>query len=328
MILNTSGIVPTGLTGPITFFVALTDIETTDPMIGIYCVDTNSVMIKINTQEPNLGSIQSPGQLSQDTSGNIYFIERSDNNIYKTNISDGTTTQFITYGLSGFSDVTPGGIAVDSSGTVYLSDTTSHCILVFPVSLEPYVLAGGESEGYQDGSGNLAQFSYPAGIVLDGSGNLYVADRNNARIRKINIETGEVTTFAGTSGTEEIDGPLLNSVFLQPQFISYDGNGKFYISASEEKSPIPNIRMIYQGQVTTINPSGSMGKKTLGYSFVVGNPTGTIYSLYRTDHQLYIINYVQITYELLCEGASNSNDANWANQFFYNVLRDEQIMSC
>ena len=88
----------------------------------------------------------------------------------------------------------------------------------------------GSSYGSSNGVGTAAQFAYPAGLALDKQGNLYVADTENHRLRKITPE-GVVTTFAGTTqGT--IDGLATTAQFFLPREIDIDDEGVMYVADS------------------------------------------------------------------------------------------------
>ena len=87
---------------------------------------------------------------------------------------------FGTYGTGDGQMSYPGGVAVDSSGNIYVSDSNNNRIQKFNSSGVFQWKLGGTATG----SGN-GQFSYPQGITLDSSGNIYVADANNNRIVKV-----------------------------------------------------------------------------------------------------------------------------------------------
>src|SRR4029078_6746686 len=101
------------------------------------------------------------------------------------------------------------------AGTLYISDT-------FNNEIRKYVLATGEvttlagHAGFPstlvDGQGANARFAFPHGLALDGAGNLYVADNSNNVVRKIVIDTADVSTFVGgfeTSADVASDGANL-----------------------------------------------------------------------------------------------------------------------
>ena len=79
----------------------------------------------------------------------------------------------------------PQDVAVDSSGNVYVGDTWSHSIRKITPGRVVTTIAGTGSGGDYDGTGTAAQFTYPEGVAVDSSGNVYVADTDNHTIRKI-----------------------------------------------------------------------------------------------------------------------------------------------
>lgn len=89
-------------------------------------------------------------------------------------------------------------------------------------------LAGGSEPGLVDGTGAMARFNYPCGMVADAAGNLYVADQSNHSIRKITT-TGEVSTFAGTGVAGFADGDRTQAMFNHPYGLAIDSKGSLYV---------------------------------------------------------------------------------------------------
>lgn len=141
---------------------------------------------------------------------------------------------------------TPSGIAVDTSGNIYFSDTMNHCIRRIDTSGNLSLYAGTGIAGYTNGGPTLAQFNRPTAVSIDLSGNLYVADTLNNAIRIIerNIihdPSGNLVGIQGIVGTLVGNGyanedPTVTmgvgtGVFLKrPQGVAVDSSGCVYIS--------------------------------------------------------------------------------------------------
>jgi len=138
-----------------------------------------------------------PVALTFDAAGTLYIGEYDGGRVLKVLPSGEVETL-----------ATPGyvyGIAVDAAGTVYASDIWNHRILKILPDGTVGTLAGSGAQGSADGIGTAAQFYYPCGLAFDAAGMLYVADRDNHRIRRIDPSTGAVTTVAG-SVQGDVDG--------------------------------------------------------------------------------------------------------------------------
>ena len=93
----------------------------------------------------------------------------------------------------------PSGIASDNSGNIYVVDRDSNLIRKITTLGNVTTIAGQNGSGSNDGQGTNATFNVPVDVAIDISGNLYIADRNNHLIRKINT-SGYVSTIAGQAG--------------------------------------------------------------------------------------------------------------------------------
>lgn len=127
----------------------------------------------------------------------------------------------------------PRGVAVDASGQIYISDTFNHTIRkVSPLGQVSTFAGTAGASGSADGTGTAAQFNSPAGIALDGAGNLYVADMLNHTLRKI-TPAGVVTTLAGSAGNAGSDnGSGSSARFQAPVGVAVDGNGNVFVADS------------------------------------------------------------------------------------------------
>ena len=138
------------------------------------------------------------------------------------------------------------------AGTGPLSITVDGHTVEGPVFTYEYTaivstLAGTGTEGFADGAGSSAQFHLPSGIAVDGQGNLYVADRLNLRIRKIDPD-GNVSTPAGSSQSGNFDGIGDEARFTNPWGIAYQPDGNLYIGDTGNNL----IRKLVSQSVTTI----------------------------------------------------------------------------
>lgn len=121
------------------------------------------------------------------------------------------------------------GIVVDTDNNLYISSQDTHTIYKLTPSGVKSVVAG-NGLGYVDGIGIAAKFRSPWGLTFDKAGNLYVADHFNNRIRKIELPSGEVSTFAGSGTLGDADGTRTEAQFKYPRSLTFDGAGNLYVT--------------------------------------------------------------------------------------------------
>jgi sugar lactone lactonase YvrE len=162
----------------------------------------------------------------------------------------------------------PHGLAMDSTGNLYVADTGSHTIRKITPSGFVSTLAGTVgASGQVDGTGASVRFKLPQGLAVDATGNVYVADTGNHTIRKI-TPFGVVTTLGGQAGKAgNADGAAASALFDNPDQIAVDGAGNVYVADN-------GIRRISAGSVATIFLTSQM--TTGGGRLVNIVPTGNL----------------------------------------------------
>ena len=142
----------------------------------------------------------------------------------------------------------PGGVAVDAAGNVYVADTGNHTIRKITPAGVASTLAGlAGSAGTADGTGSAARFDVPRGLAVDGVGNVYVADTFNETVRMI-TPAGVVTTLAGLAGTGgSADGTGSTARFSGPFAVAVDAAGTVYVADTFNHT----IRRVAPGGVVT-----------------------------------------------------------------------------
>ena len=112
---------------------------------------------------------------------------------------------------------------------MYVADYGNNRIRKIVVTTGVVTTLAGSTSGYADGTGAAAQFNRPSGVAVDGSGNVYVADQYNQRIRKITA-MGVVSTVAGTGKAGYADGTGATAQFNAPYGVAVDGSGTVYVA--------------------------------------------------------------------------------------------------
>jgi sugar lactone lactonase YvrE len=177
-----------------------------------------------------------PLSLAVDPAGTVYVMDTSNHRVRKITPT-GTVTTFAGTGAAAFSDGigtisasfnVPRGIAVDSSGKVYVGDSFNNRIrLVFPNGTVS-TFAGSGVAAWTDGVGTRAAFSYPTYLSSAANGNVIVSDSSNNVLRMI-TPLGLVTTIAGDGAASSLDGYGTTSRFSAPAGVSVSSTGAVFI---------------------------------------------------------------------------------------------------
>ncbi|MEI6567677.1 MAG: cadherin-like beta sandwich domain-containing protein [Verrucomicrobiota bacterium] len=150
---------------------------------------------------------------------------------------------------------TPVCLVLHTDGVMYMVDKDFNRIRKVAADGSVTTLAGSGTAGFVDGSSGVAQFSNPTGLAVDPSGNTYVADMANNRIRKV-TPAGDVTTLAGSGARSFADGGGANAAFWSPAGVVVDAGGNLYVTDSNNK----RIRKVTAtGSVTTLAGSATGG---------------------------------------------------------------------
>ena len=118
-----------------------------------------------------------------------------------------------------------------TTGNVYVADTGNNKIRKITTGGMVSTLAGTGAYGAIAGAGASATFAAPYGVAVDTSGNVYVADTGNNKIRKITPGGMVVSTLAGTRASGAIDGAGASAIFTYPSGVAVDTSGnKIYVA--------------------------------------------------------------------------------------------------
>ncbi|MGW7553354.1 NHL domain-containing protein, partial [Streptomyces rimosus] len=164
----------------------------------------------------------------------------------------------------------PQGVTVDKNGNLFIADRYNHRIRkVTPNGTITTVAGNGEAGYISDGGPALAtRLHYPHALTVDRSGNLYIADHNNHRIRKV-TPNGIITTVAGNGEAGYISdgGPAISTRLYHPMGLVVDAEGSLYIADR------------YNHRVRKVTPNGLIttvaGNGTAGYVSDGGPAIGT-----------------------------------------------------
>ncbi len=243
-------------------------------------------------------SLSGPTGVALDSSGNLYVVDNPNNRVLF--YPSGSTTATRVYGQGGsFASNTPNnggvsanslyfpyGLALDSSGNLYVGDFDSNRVLFYPSGSTTATRVYGQGGSFTANSENNGGVSasslfYPAGVALDSSGNLYVADTENNRVLFYPSGSTTATRVYGqggsfTANTENNGGVSASSLFY-PAGVALDSGGNLYVADQQ------NNRVLLYPPTTTPGIYGPANQSTLTGNFVTfwwaGYPGATAYWL-------------------------------------------------
>ncbi|CAB1081078.1 odd Oz/ten-m homolog 4 [Olavius algarvensis Delta 1 endosymbiont] len=211
-----------------------------------------------------------PVGVDVDAGGNLYIAEWNNHCVRMVNTS-GVITTVAGNGFTGYSGDGgpataarlnfPYGVVTDRAGNIYIADGGNHRIRMVDTDGIITTVAGSGESGYSGDGGPAiaAQLHYPSRVDVDNDGNLYIVDRSNRRIRKVD-NNGIITTVAGSGlGGKETSGeggPAVAANLANPLGLAVDAEGNIYISDwGNNRIYKVNTR----GFITTVAGSGTEG---------------------------------------------------------------------
>jgi sugar lactone lactonase YvrE len=217
-------------------------------------------------------ALNNPDGVAVDSAGNLYICDYGNNKIRIVYADTGKIFTIAGSGTSGYSGDNgpapdaalngPNGVAVDSVGNLYISDYGNHRVRM--VTADKWIIstvAGTGTPGYfgDESQATAAWLSGPTGVAVDSVGNLFIVDQMNARVRKVAVGTGIITTVAGdgTHGYAGDNGPATSARINSPFGIAVDGQGNLYIGDGGND----RIRKVSSGDgtISTLAGNGAPG---------------------------------------------------------------------
>ena len=253
---------------------------------------------------PARGTVLSgPFGIALNPQQDVIFSDYYNNRIRAIDSASGTVTTLVGNGSAGYSgdggeavnariDV-PLDIVADSRGNVYLSDWHHHVVRKLNVDSGKIETIAGIGRRAYTGAGQAreAGLSTPLGMSLDSNDNLYIADYGNNMIRRIDAQSGEISTVAGTGqrGFAGDGGPAVFAHLNRPYNVYADDDGGLFISDAGNHR-IRHVDLA-SGVITTIAGTGTFGYSPAPELAVLAEFKGPFSVIKDADNSLYIAEY-------------------------------------
>jgi sugar lactone lactonase YvrE len=190
-----------------------------------------------------LAGLKSPSQVTFDTAGNLYLADSGNARIRRVDnsgvISTAAGNGKADYGGDGGPATSaaladPSGVAVDGFGQIFIADTANFRIRRVDSSGIIQTVGGNGRTSFVGDAGPAwaASLLMPYSLATDASGNLYIADQDNLRIRKVDANTGIITTVSGSDvlGYQGDNGPATQAGFSFPRGVAVDSSGNVFVA--------------------------------------------------------------------------------------------------
>ena len=239
--------------------------------------------------------------LAFDGSGNLYAADISNHRIRKITMSTGLISTIAGTGTGGYNGDgiaataaqinIPSALAFDSNGDLYFTDRSNSRIRKITSSTGIISTVAGTGTGGYNGDGILAtaaQLNNPNEVSFDASGNLYIADWLNNRVRKVDKSTGIISTIAGT-GTAGYNGDGIAATAAQingPCGIIFDNAGNIYIA--EYGGARVRMITIGSGIISTIAGTGTFGYNGDAIAATTAQLSGCAYIKFDAAENMFI----------------------------------------
>jgi len=278
-------------------------------------------------------NLQNPFSVAVDASGNVYIADASNSRIRKVNTT-GIISTYAGNGSFGFSGDgaaaiaaqldAPTGVAIDGSNNLYIADQSNNRIRKVNVAGDISTFAGTGVSGFSGdgGTATSAKLFNPIGVAVDASSNVYIADLDNNRIRKINT-LGDISTIAGTgvAGFSGDGGLAINAKLNLPTGVSIDASGSLYI-ADQSNHRIRKIEL-----TTTIN---EFETNSFDYN-VYPNPSNSILAIESKNSAEKTVTLTNALGEVLYKNTFKENlkiDLAFpSNVYFLNIQSDKKTVT-
>ncbi|MEK0315403.1 NHL domain-containing protein, partial [Cohnella sp. 56] len=265
-----------------------------------------------------------PNYLTLDAAKNLYFADTNKHVIWKVTKSTLKISIYAGSGSSGYVGdggpaknaklAYPNDVAIDGSGSLFITDRNNNVFRKVDSDGNISTYAGNGSSRYSGDGGSAleAQLNYPSKIAYDSAGNLYIAEPQNYRIRKVDT-AGQITTYAGTgiSGFSGDGGPANAARLTSPNGLAFDGQGNLYVADTFNY----RIRKISpDGTITTVAGTGKRGSTgdggpALSAQFspfdIVFDGAGNCYVLDNAENRIRKIDTDGIVSNVAGNGSSN-----------------------